>query len=282
MNQKANNLLSELNEQLNFINLEIDNRIERCEKSIELILFAVQKLKIIFNSDKLKSEEREIDFFKNVKPKFTSKLIYYNIIYKIEAQMPYGGERILKKYLNNELEKIKRYFYNNHDFNKYHRTGATYLDNKYYVRGKIDIKLAVDSFFFEADHTFSTSHDFKLAKILAHDLVQVYIEDRLRDIDYKVQKEKSQREPNITLTWTASKVALIELIYALQTEGVFNNGVADVKDIIHQFEKSFDIDLGQYRRTFLEIRGRKTDRPKFLLTLKDTLEKRMNNSDERI
>ena len=72
------------------------------------------------------------------------------------------------------------------------------------------------------------------------------------------------------------------MIYALQTEGVFNNGVADVKDIINQFEKSFDIDLGQYRRTFLEIRGRKTDRPKFLLTLKDTLEKRMNNSDERI
>ena len=282
MNPKTNNLLSELNEQLNFINLEIDNRIERCEKAIELILVAVQKLKIIFNKENLKSEEREIEFFKNVKPKFTSKLIYYNIIYKIEAQMPYGGERILKKYLNNELDKIKRYFYNNHDFNKYHRTGGNYLDNKYYVRGKIDIKLAVDSFFFEADHSFSTSHDFKLAKILAHDLVQVYIEDRLRDIDYKTQKEKSQREPNAKLIWTAPKVSLIEMIYALHSEGVFNNGVADIKDIVENFEKNFNIDLGQYRRTFLEIRARKSDRPKFLQSLKDTLEKRMVNIDETI
>lgn len=282
MNQKTNSLLSDLNEQLNFINLEIDDRITCCEKAIEVILLSVKKLKIIFNKENLQSEEREIDFFKNIKPKFTSKLIYYNIVYKIEAQMPYGGERVLKKYLNNELEKIKRYFYNNHDFNKYHRTGGTYLDNKYYVRGNIDIKLAVDSFFFEADHSFATSHDFKLAKILAHDLVQVYIEDRLRDIDYKTQKEKSQREPNIKLNWTASKVSLIEMIYALQSEGVFNNGVADIKDIVENFEKNFGIDLGQYRRTFLEIRNRKTERPKFLQSLKDTLEKRMDNSDETI
>lgn len=282
MNQKINQLLEDLNEQLNFLNLEIDDNLVRCEKAIEIILKSVQKLKLLFFKENFKSIDKEIDFFKNIKPKFTSKLIYYNLIYKIEAQMPFGGERVLKKYFNNELDKIKRYFYNNHDFNKYHRTGSSYLDTKYYVRGAIDIKLAVDSFFFEADHTFATSHDFKLAKILAHDLLQVYIEDRLRDIDYKTLKEKTQREPNTKLSWTSSKVALIELIYALQTEGVFNNGIADIKDIVEHFEKNLNIDLGQYRRTFLEIKARKADRPRFIQALKDTLEKRMNNSDEQV
>ena len=282
MNQKINQLLEDLNEQLNFLNLEIDDNLVRCEKAIEIILKSVQKLKLLFFKENFKSIDKEIDFFKNIKPKFTSKLIYYNLIYKIEAQMPFGGERVLKKYFNNELDKIKRYFYNNHDFNKYRRTGSSYLDTKYYVRGAIDIKLAVDSFFFEADHTFATSHDFKLAKILAHDLLQVYIEDRLRDIDYKTLKEKTQREPNTKLSWTSSKVALIELIYALQTEGVFNNGIADIKDIVEHFEKNLNIDLGQYRRTFLEIKARKADRPRFIQALKDTLEKRMNNSDEQV
>lgn len=126
MHPKINLLLSDLNEQLNFIDLEIDDTLVRCEKAIEIILKSIQKLKIIFIKENIKSEEKEIDFFKNIKPRFTSKLIYYNIIYKMEAQMPYGGERILKKCLNNELDKIRRYFYNNHDFNKYHRTGATY------------------------------------------------------------------------------------------------------------------------------------------------------------
>lgn len=279
MNAKYNQLLNELIEQLNFINLEIDDTLVLCEKGIEIISKSVKKLKAQFIKDNFTTEAQEIEFFKNIKPKFTSKLIYYNIVYKIEARMPYGGERVVKKYLNSELEKIKNYFYNNHEFNKYHRTGSVYLDNKYYVRGEIDIKLAIDSFFFEVDQSFATSHDFKLAKILAHDLVQVYLEDKLRSIDYKVNKENSQLNHNSKLTWTGSKVALIELIYALQTEGVFNNGAADIKNIVEHFEKNLNIDLGQYRRTFLEIKARKTDRPRFINVLKDTLEKRMNNSD---
>ena len=48
--------------------------------------------------------------------------------------------------------------------------------------------------------------------------------------------EKSPRKPNVKLTWTGSKVALIELIYALHTEGVFNNGAADLKNIAEYFE----------------------------------------------
>lgn len=282
MNLKINTLLSDLNEQLNFIDIEIDDTINRCEKAIEIIIVSIQKLKILFLKEKFKNQEQEIDFFQNIKPKFTSKFIYYNIIYKIETKKPYGGERIVKKYLNNELQKLKTYFDNNLDFYKYYRTGNNYLDFKYFVRGKFDIKLTIDSFFFEVDHNFSTSHDFKVAKILAHDLVQVYLENKLIEINNKSVKEKSQHNHNAKLTWTAPKVALIELLYALQSEKVFNNGSTDLKEIAEYLENIFNVDLGQYRRTFLEIRVRKTERTKFLNTLKETLEKRMNNSDEPI
>ncbi|MFN8325689.1 MAG: RteC domain-containing protein [Flavobacteriaceae bacterium] len=282
MNLKINTLLSDLNEQLNFIDIEFDDTINRCEKAIEIIIVSIQKLKILFLKEKFKNQEQEIDFFKNIKPKFTSKFIYYNIIYKIETKKPYGGERIVKKYLNNELQKLKTYFDNNLDFYKYYRTGNNYLDFKYFVRGKFDIKLTIDSFFFEVDHNFSTSHDFKVAKILAHDLVQVYLENKLIEINNKSVKEKSQHNHNAKLTWTAPKVALIELLYALQSEKVFNNGSTDLKEIAEYLENIFNVDLGQYRRTFLEIRVRKTERTKFLNTLKETLEKRMNNSDEPI
>ena len=46
------------------------------------------------------------------------------------------------------------------------------------------------------------------------------------------------------------------------------------------FEHIFEIDLGQYRRTFLEIKARKNDRTKFITTLNEKLLTRMNNSDE--
>jgi len=280
LNNKATQLLSKLNEQLNFTDLEIDDPIQRSESAINIIINSIEKLKIIFEKEKVKSQEIEIDFFKNIKPRFTSKLIYYNAIFKIETKKPHGGERILKKYLNNELDKLKRYFDNNLDFYKYYRTGSNYLDHKYFTRGKFDIKLTLDSFYFEVDHSFSTSHDFKVAKIMAHDLIQVYLEDKLLMMENREPKEKSQVNPKVKQSWTGSKVALIELLYALHTEGVFNNGASDLKDIAEYFENVFNIDLGQYHRTFLEIRMRKSDQTKFLNSLKEKLVKRMENIDD--
>jgi len=280
LKSRAVQLFSKLNEQLNFADLEIDDPIQRSESAINIIVNSIEKLKIIFEKEKNKSQEIEIDFFKNIKPKFTSKLIYYNAIFKIETKKPHGGERILKKYLNNELDKLKRYFDSNLDFYRYYRTGSNYLDIKYFTRGKIDIKMALDSFYFETDHSFSTSHDFKVAKIMAHDLIQVYLEDKLLIMENREPKEKSQVNPKVKQTWTGSKAALIELLYALHTEGVFNNGTSDLKDVAEYFENVFNIDLGQYHRAFLEIRMRKSDQTKFLNALKEKLVKRMENTDD--
>ena len=282
MNTRINKLLTDLNEQLNFINLEIDNQSIRCESAIDIILKTIQILKPLINKNSFKSETEEIQFFKEIKPQFTSKLIYYNVLFKIEMKKPNGGNRILKKYYNNELIKLKAFFDNELEFYKYYRSGSIYLDYKYFLRGKFDIKMSLDSYYFETDRNFSTSHDFKVAKILANDLIQLYLENQLLMIDNKDTSEKSQRKPNIKMTWTGSKVALIELMYALHTEGVFNNGASGLKDIAEYFEHIFEIDLGQYRRAFLEIRARKSDKTKFLTALNEALLKRMENSDEVI
>lgn len=201
-------------------------------------------------------------------------------MYRIETKKTSGSTRILKKYYNNELEKLKRYFDDNLDFYKYYRTKSTYLDYKYFVRGSFDIKQSLDNFYYEADLNFTTSHDFKIAKILAHDLLQLYLEDKLKTLDRKNERPGTQRNPNAKLIWTGSKIALTELLYALQTEGVFNNGSADLKIIAEFFEDNFSLDLGQYRRNFLEIRARKENRTKFLDSLKNNLLKRMDDTDE--
>lgn len=282
MNVKIYKLLSELNEQLNFINLEIDNESTRCERAIEVILKTIEAVKNVISKTKFKTNTEEIKFFKEIKPKFTSKLIYYNALYKIEMKKPNGGTRIVKKYYNNELIKLKAFFDNELEFYKYYRSGSIYLDHKYFLRSKFDIKMSLDSYYFETDRNFATSHDFKVAKILANDLIQLYLENQLVMIENKSNGEKSQRKPNLKMIWTSPKVALIELVYALHTEGVFNNGAADLKDIAEYFEYIFEIDLGQYRRTFLEIRTRKADRAKFLNTLNKGLLKRMEDTDEGI
>ncbi|MGC4128512.1 MAG: RteC domain-containing protein [Bergeyella sp.] len=217
-------LLQNLTEQLTFIDLEVDDILLKCEKSVEIAVESIQKLKREIAKSGFRSEFEEIRFFKEIKPLFTSKRIYHNSIYRIETKKPSGSTRILKKYYNNELEKLKRYFDDNLDFYKYYRTKSTYLDYKYFVRSSFDIKQSLDNFYYEADLNFTTSHDFKIAKILAHDLLQLYLEDKLKTLERKNDKLNTQRNPNAKLLWTGSKIALTELLYALQTEGVFNNG----------------------------------------------------------
>ncbi len=271
--------INKLNDQLNFIHLEIDDAIEICEKAIKIILTSVEELKKDISKRKFKSQEEEIRFFREIRPQFTSKLIYYNKIYKIETKKPRGGRRIVRKYYRNELQKLKQFFDYELEFYKYYRTGSTYLDYKYFVRGDFDIKLSLDSLYFESDLQFATLHSYKVAKIMAHDLLEVYIEDKLIETNNNLSQKPSQHQPNINLTWTGSKVALTELLYAIHSEGVFNNGAVDLKTIAEFLESVFNINLGQYRRTFLEIRIRKSERTKFIDSLKNNLLKRMDDAD---
>ena len=69
MNQKIINLQTDLNEQLNFIDLEIDNEIKRCEKAIEKTLKAKENLKNVVIKSQFKSQDEEIYFFKEIKPR---------------------------------------------------------------------------------------------------------------------------------------------------------------------------------------------------------------------
>lgn len=273
----SKSLLSELNRRLEKIHAEQEEPLEYAENAIKVLISILERVKTFVVSYKFESKNDEIEFFKSIKPQFTHRLIYYNEIYNLETNRPYGGEKVLRKFYSSELDRVKIFFEENIDFYKYYRTGNTYLDKKYFIRGQHDIRLTLDSFYFQADHRFSTSHDFKVAQIMANDLIQIYIENEIHKIERRsisaLSAAKNQK-------WTGSRVALVELIYALHAEGVFNNGSSDLKDIAGFFESALNVDLGQYHRAFLEIRARKSDRTKFLNSLKETLVRRMDEVDE--
>lgn len=269
-------LLTDLDSQLQLIRLENEDIIKAAELSIKALLSVIEKLKVFVLENDFKNEAEEINFFKNIKPHFISKLIYYNSIFKIETKKPHCREKNIRKYLNNELDKLKLFFDNNLEFYKYYRTNSTFLDDKLFLRDKYDIKLSLDTFYFQTDQTFSTSHDYKVAKIIANDLIQVYLEDQLYNSTQKVKKIASQK-----LKWTGSKSAMIELIYALYYQGIFDNGNSDIRLIAKYFEDTFNIDLGNFYQTYLELRTRKVNRTKFLDVLREGLIKKMDEQDEK-
>ncbi|MCO5287018.1 MAG: RteC domain-containing protein [Chitinophagaceae bacterium] len=261
--------------QINELNIDQSQSLSNYEQAIEIILEKTNELKSYVTAKGFSNVEKEIYFFKHVKPLFLSKLIYFNSIYKIEINKPPGSIEIIKNYLALESSKIEHYFNENRELYKYYRSNSTYLDQKYFVREQHNVTQGLDTFYFETDHRFSTSHDYKVAKIIANDLIEKYIEEQLNNLS-KEKKSITQSK----LNWTASKTALIELIYALHYRGVFDNGNSDIRLIAGYFENVFNIDLGNFYHTYLELKTRKLNRTKFLDSLKKELLKKMDEQDD--
>ena len=280
MTTNYEDILKKLDYELNILEIEEEDILVRAEKGIKLAKQTLKKVRSIIVDYEFKTKLDEISFFKCTKPKIYSKLIYYVKLFNIEGKRPRGSNKSQVKYLNNYIEKLQTYFNDNLDFYHYYRREATVFDEQYFLRGKADIRLFPDSFHFFVDEQFATSHDSTVATILAYDLLIVHLK---REID-KLENNGNYAslrllQSKTKITWTAHKIYLIELIYALHSTDVINNGTVDIKDIAYFVEKTFKVELGDYYRAFLEIRMRKNGRTKFLDILKKQLTKRMDDTD---
>lgn len=277
MDKFYNETLHKLETAINELEIDDNCSIQRIEAVIELIAKTLTDLKQFVLNRGFKNTDEEILFFRHLKPTIVSKLIYFNTIYKIETRKPYGSKPT-KKYLNKELKKLKRFFDQNLEFYKYYRSNNSYVDEKFFLRGNHDIKLWLDTYYLQSDQTFSTSHDYKVAKIMANDLIQVYLENQLYNLNKHLLPKQSSA---ISVNWTGSKTAMIEMIYALHYQNVFDNGNIDIRLIAKHFENTFNVDLGDFYHTFLELKNRKVNRTKFLDSLREGLIKKMDEQDER-
>lgn len=276
-------ILKKLNSNLEKLESESNDILHIAEHGIKITKQILEQLRDLVVDQKFIKISIEIDFFKNVKPLVFSKLIYYVKLFNIESKRPRSSNKSQSKYLNKHIDKLQNYFNENLEFYHYYRRKATTLDEQYFVRGKADIRLYPDTFHFFTDKQFSTSHDATVATILAYDMLIIHLKKETDKLENNNGMEITN-SPNSILSsklfWTGSKTDLIELIYALHSSGAVNSGTANIKEMAVACEQVFNIDLGDYYHTFIEIRARKTHLTKFIDSLKTSLIHKIEESDE--
>ena len=156
---------------------------------IETSFSMVHRLQTVLNDLREKiqtyvfpSKEDEILFFKTQKPEILARLLFFYKIYRIEAQCPNGSNEVVRSYINRELDNLTYFFNRNLDFYQYYRSGSTVYDEYYFVRGKADLRLCTDSAQFDKDPNFSTGYDYKVAKIIANEMLRIYLNKRLQKL----------------------------------------------------------------------------------------------------
>lgn len=185
MNHFITKLNKELGSRLQDIDLVEPDIIRKTQKSIRCLKYALTQLRAFIIQYPFSNDAEEILFFKKTKPELFSKLIYFVKILNIESRKPIGSSEIQVRYLQGELEKLT-FFFNNHlDFYQYYRMNFTYLDDKYFVRGKEDLNLYQDTMMAYVDPDFSTNHDYMVSEIIANDRLKVFLNNEIEAITTK-------------------------------------------------------------------------------------------------
>ncbi|WP_286388528.1 RteC domain-containing protein [Myroides marinus] len=214
--------------------------------------------------------EQTIDL---IKPQILGKLIFYNKLYSIETSCPIDTV-IKNKYYHKHPQELnleyKKYFAHN-EFYKYYNADRTDKDIEYFTLGKTDLLIGSNSFIFEIDPLFSTYYDYKIARIVAHDLLQNYLHEKILEFDIHNNQILSSN-----LVWSESQNALIELIYALYLSGSINNGKGEIRKIAVFFQQLFGIKLLEIHHAFHRMKTRAKSKTSYLDKLKEVLEEYMD------
>ena len=260
---------SALAHQLAEISLSGEPLLEQYRASIKVSKKAMNKLKNYISSYAFESVAEEVNFFKEIKPKFYSKYIYFINIHNYLLQKPTGGQNIQQDYIHMHLAEIKTFFDHNRLFYAYYRSGMTQLDDIYYTRGGFDVHAELEDF--EEDEKYSTSHDYKLSKLIANEKLQDYLNIEIAKLNGDIIVPEGQKIfPFPHPKWTASQTDAAELLYSLQTSCAVNNGNIEISELVAIWEFIFQMEINEPYHKLLDIVKRQKEMFIFLTRLRNS------------
>ncbi len=270
-------IVANLVRKLQTLNSQTDDVFEEIELGVFHCKKALKKLRLKVITENFNSPVVESHFFKVIKPKPLGYLIFYLSLAEFELCRPQTIKKT-KKYIEEQIQKYQEYFLEHKAFYQYLERNRKDRDSEYFLRSHGVVKFHPDALQYCVDENFSSSHDLIVAKIYAHKLLIQRLTTELNTLNDA--KSNPREEPIPNMQWTRAKSDLIELIYALHETGAINNGNTDIKDLATLFQRTLNIDLGPYYRTYIEIRSRKIKKTKFIDLLKEKLQKKMYDADK--
>ena len=280
MREYIDNILQEIDSEIDNFDFYDCDIIENSLAMITRLENILKKLREKIANYTFTSKEKEIQFFKEQKPEILGKLLFFDKVYQIESKFPNGSDDVVIAYLNDKLDNLTYFFNRNLDFYQYYRSKSTLYDEHYFIRERTDVRLHSDSSRYDRDPKFSTGFDYKVAKILANEMLRIYLNKRLQNIGKEKYLEASRvKYLKHPINFTGKKVALIEIGYSLAAAGDINHGNIEIKELMDYIGAVFNVDLGDYYAAYIAMKGRKKDRTAYLNRLIEALTKKMDADD---
>lgn len=271
-------LLEEMNTRLAAINGLAEDDLQSIHEAIQIVSDAIAQLKKMIVADSFHSTAEEIHFFKQIKPQFDGRLIFYLLLLRLHTCQASTDPADRQEIYSKELERLQPFYQQHYSFWQYYIIGQTYLDEHYFLRHAQTVTPLLEEDHIHYDWQTNTLKSVAASRIHAYELLREHAATLTTRISISPQKNKKAN--NFSLHWTSAKAGLIELIYALQEYGVFNNSQVEIKKISDYLSAAFSVHLANIYKTYEDIRLRKKSRTPFLDALKAALEKRIDRDNE--
>ncbi len=250
--------------------------------SLEIIHYIEKKLKELYKWLKnhvFKTLQDEIYFFKELKPRMVSKLLFHKELIKLEASLP-PSKKKKRKHYDGLLSSIHQYVITNKEFYEYYRSRTSFSDEDLFVRHCYKDIIKYDCCLINFDSKLSTSHDFNVATIIANDMFTSYLENKLDELNGKCKFNSTQI--NHKFNWTGTKVDLTEMVYGFQAAGSINNGNFDLKEFAIFLGAMFNVEIdSNLYGNYSDIKSRKIPKTRFINTMSEKLIEKMDDEDSK-
>lgn len=140
-----------------------------------------QKLKLGFQRWVIYIDAEEIEFFKMVKPEFTSYIEYNLILNQGLLFIPAEKEETLN-YWKEEAKRYQRFFERNRVFIEYYESGGSVKNVEYFLQRNNRLTSMPQERIYE-DKDCRSSHDHLIRGLLANRMYKTYVEKRTKQLD---------------------------------------------------------------------------------------------------
>jgi len=250
------------------------NLIQRFAGCLKLVKDAIAELKEELRNYSFTGKEEEIIYFRDLAPKVYSQLFYYMKVYAVENYRRFISPERFRSILQEEMTRIDEFYGRHGELVQRAPGGNSFWDDCLYTRqGYGDWWVEKEVMYIDEDFTIGS---YWVAMNLANAELMRWLKAQLAELDRPVAEDARDKERKGKLLWTANGVDLVELVYALHLKGCLNNGQATLKDTMEGLAAFLGADPGKYHITIQEIARRKISPTKFLKSLMEELQRKLD------
>lgn len=182
MNVLCKRYYQELKIKLALLESEKKDFMKQTELCYQLCNSTWDEIRSIVGTYSFSSIESEIEFYKHIKPLFTSEIEYYRLVYHSLLFRPEATIALIP-FWKRELQRLDRFIEECGSFYQYYKSGATELDQTYFTRLDEDEIDFSQVRVFDISYGIISSKDHFVSLILALEKYSGYVNQEVQKID---------------------------------------------------------------------------------------------------